>query len=392
MSRWPRIPLEDLATADGFAIGPFGSRMKSEHYSQEGLRVVRGQNITQSGRIEGEFVHISEEFANSLGSARLRVGDITLPHRGAIGRAALVDEGDMVMSTSLMRIRLDLQKAVPAFVVAYLTSVEGVNEILQFASTVGTPGIGQPLSSLRRVRVPLPSLPEQRRIGAVLGALNDLIELNAVTRANLRAMALASFDAACVDGEVVKVGDIATPARDGVSGAGLIPGTPYLGLEHFGMDGLGIRGVGDAAKVDSFKSLFKTGDVLFGKLRPYFRKLDRPGFDGVCSTEIWVLRPRNDWGAATLHAIVARPEFTEFAMAGNTGTRMPRANWSHVATMEVTVPGVASRAKVNQRLEQLWLAGVALSEEIYDLEHARDELLPLLMSGRVRVSEDFEVA
>jgi len=177
VSEWTQASLEDLATADGFAIGPFGSRMKTEHYTTEGARVVRGQNITSDGRITGEFVYISNDFADSLGSARLRAGDITLPHRGAIGRAALVRADDMVMSTSLMRVRVNPRRADPRFVAAYLSSREGEREVLQFASTVGTPGIGQPLSSLRKVKLPLPPLPEQRRIASVLGAFDDLIAI-----------------------------------------------------------------------------------------------------------------------------------------------------------------------------------------------------------------------
>ena len=366
--------------------------MKAEHYTAEGARVVRGQNITDRGRIEGEFVHISDGFADSLGSARLRCGDIALPHRGAIGRAALVTSDDLVMSTSLMRVRIDRARAEPAYIAAFLASPGGEREILQFASTVGTPGIGQPLSSLRKVAIPLPPLSVQRRIAAVLGAFDDLIETNRAAATNLRALALATFDAASRDGAIVPFDEIGMQGRDGIAGDALAPGTAYLGLEHFGQDGVGLIGVGDAGSVDSNKARFGAGDILYGKLRPYFRKFDRPGFDGVCSTEIWVLRPKVGWGAATLNAVVARPNFTDFAMAGNTGTRMPRANWAHVATMPVLVPPADKREHLDDELEALWCAGVDLSDEIADLTGTRDELLPLLISGKVRASAGLVVS
>jgi type I restriction enzyme S subunit len=88
-----------------------------------------------------------------------------------------------------------------------------------------------------------------------------------------------------------------------------------------------------------------------------------------------------------LAAIVARPEFTDWAMAGNTGTRMPRANWQHVATMPVAVPPPDRRPALDASLNDLWKTGLALTKENADLTRARDELLPLLLSGRIRVAE-----
>ena len=44
----------------------------------------------------------------------------------------------------------------------------------------------------------------------------------------------------------------------------------------------------------STKNMFKSGQVLFGKLRPYLRKYAKPNFDGICSSEIWVLQGKKD--------------------------------------------------------------------------------------------------
>ncbi|MET0993631.1 MAG: restriction endonuclease subunit S [Mycobacterium sp.] len=195
MSSWPIVRLGDLAADEesAIAIGPFGSRMKADNYIPSGVRVIRGQNFTDTGGLTGEYVFVSEEFASTLGASRLLEGDIVLPHRGAIGRAALVPPGAYVMSTSLMRI-LDRACACPEYVNAFLCSNAGRQEILKFASTVGTPGIGQPLASLRRVKLPLPPIEEQERIAGVLGALDGLIEANRSVseRASALAAAIAS--------------------------------------------------------------------------------------------------------------------------------------------------------------------------------------------------------
>lgn len=65
---------------------------------------------------------------------------------------------------------------------------------------------------------------------------------------------------------------------------------PYIGLEHVQQKTLQLAGIGNSSDVISQKFKFKKGDILFGKLRPYFRKVIRPEFDGVCSTDIFVVR------------------------------------------------------------------------------------------------------
>ena len=62
----------------------------------------------------------------------------------------------------------------------------------------------------------------------------------------------------------------------------------YIGLEHIEQETLRLNSIGKSGDVTSNKFLFKSNDVLFGKLRVYFRKVVKPQFDGICSTDIWV--------------------------------------------------------------------------------------------------------
>jgi type I restriction enzyme S subunit len=132
---------------------------------------------------------------------------------------------------------------------------------------------------------------------------------------------------------------------------------------------------------------FEAGDILYGKLRPYFRKVVRPNFSGVCSTEIWVLRPREDIGSEYLEWVASTQEFTNFAMAGSSGTRMPRANWDHVRTFAVAKSAGDDFTRAIAASRVMWEQYWALHEENEELGRARDELLPLLLSGRVRVED-----
>src|SRR4051794_40094524 len=66
---------------------------------------------------------------------------------------------------------------------------------------------------------------------------------------------------------------------------------PYLSLEHIESHSSRIIGHGRGSDVKSTKNVFRAGDVLYGKLRPYLNKVCRPDFDGMCSTDILVLQP-----------------------------------------------------------------------------------------------------
>ncbi|MDD9859741.1 MAG: restriction endonuclease subunit S [Nitrospira sp.] len=108
-------------------------------------------------------------------------------------------------------------------------------------------------------------------------------------------------------------------------------GMPYIGLEHIEEGLLHLKGHGLAEDVGSAKLKFKAGDILFGKLRPYFRKVIRAPFDGVCSTDIWVVRAKPGVVQDYIFYWMASDNFVNFANSGSEGTRMPRAKWEHAA-------------------------------------------------------------
>ena len=125
---------------------------------------------------------------------------------------------------------------------------------------------------------------------------------------------------------------------------------PYIGLEHIGQGTLGLLGTGTAQDVESTKAAFRTGDILFGKLRPYFRKVVRTRFDGICSTDIWVVRPRQGVDAGYLFYLLASNLFIDFANQGAEGTRMPRAKWQQVSRFPVRLPPIAEQRAIAQVL------------------------------------------
>lgn len=195
---WNLLPLGELAAkkSGAISIGPFGSAMKADTYTDSGVSVIRGTNISDTRAWKGDWVYIPDALADSLKRCRVFRDDLVMPHRGSIGEVAIVPDDDKrqyFISSSLMKITLDKEKIDPLFCYYFFRSSGGRAEMLRFSSSVGTPGIGQPLTSLRQFRVPTPPLPEQRAIAATLKVLDDKIELNRRMNETLEAMARALF-------------------------------------------------------------------------------------------------------------------------------------------------------------------------------------------------------
>ncbi len=113
---------------------------------------------------------------------------------------------------------------------------------------------------------------------------------------------------------------------------------PYIGLEHIQENSLRLNGAGDSNEIASNKFIFTENKFLFGRLRPYFRKLYRPEFKGICSTDIWVVRPKNNTDKDFLFYLFANQDFVDMSYKGSSGTRMPRADWNFMVETEWPIP------------------------------------------------------
>lgn len=120
----------------------------------------------------------------------------------------------------------------------------------------------------------------------------------------------------------------------------------YIGLEHINIETLTINSIGDSSRLASNKYRFKQGDILFGKLRPYFRKVVIPDFDGVCSTDIWVIRAKENYDQKYLFYFMANPILIDKSMGASTGTHMPRADWRFLEKTTWSFPALTEQQSI----------------------------------------------
>ena len=182
--------------------------------------------------------------------------------------------------------------------------------------------------------------------------------------------------------EIKKLGDLAEEMRRNVPKGKFDDPLPYVGLEHIPRRSLALDPWEMATEIGSNKLEFKKGEVLFGKIRPYFHKVSVAPFDGLCSADTIVIRPRRSEDYAIVVSCVSSDAFVAHASATANGAKMPRANWDVLKKQEIAIP-VGEPAKrfsaiFGKALEQQQV----LIFQIQNLRHTRNLLLPRLLSGK----------
>jgi type I restriction enzyme S subunit len=151
----------------------------------------------------------------------------------------------------------------------------------------------------------------------------------------------------------MKLGDHTYLGKNKVDPEGLDPEIKYIGLEHIGEGTLSLNGFGFASDVNSSKAVFEKGDILFGKLRPYFRKVIIAPFDGICSTDIWVVKPKNGIDRNFLFYWMASQDFVDEVTRSSEGTRMPRAKWKVASKIEIPDVDIKTQKEIGEILYTL---------------------------------------
>ena len=204
-SIWNLVTVAEIAapSRNAIAMGPFGSRIKTENFVDHGVPVIRGVNLNANRFRDENFVYLTEEKADELKASNAFYGDLVFTHRGTIGQVAIIPYNATypryVVSQSQMKFSIDKSKADQYFIFYFFRSSVGQYELLKNTSSTGVPAIAQPSTSLKKIEIPLPPLPNQRRIAAILGALDDKIELNRRMNQTLEEMAQAIFKSWFID-------------------------------------------------------------------------------------------------------------------------------------------------------------------------------------------------
>ena len=214
-------------TGGSIKTGPFGTKLKASEYTATGVPVVSvGEVGSGRLRIHHDTPRVDETVSGRMPEFLLKTGDIVFGRKGAVDRSAQVqpDEEGYFLGSDGIRVRLNAAQCDPRFISYQLQTRAHRSWMIQHAAGTTMPSLNEGI--IRRIPIIRKPLPEQKAIAAVLGALDDKIELNLRMNATLEAMARALFQSWFVDFDPVraKIDDRQPPGLDQAT-VGLFPGS-----------------------------------------------------------------------------------------------------------------------------------------------------------------------
>ena len=170
------------------------------------------------------------------------------------------------------------------------------------------------------------------------------------------------------------------------------PDLHCIELEHIEQGTGELIGRARAGSTVSLKTEFASGDVLFGKLRPYLKKFALVGFAGFCSTEIWAITAnRIAITSAYLRLLVESPAIQRAANA-TSGTKMPRADWDVVAATAVKLPSIVEQERITALTSTIEAELRLLNAQRAAFAAQRRGLMEKLLSGEIDIQNPKETA
>jgi type I restriction enzyme S subunit len=430
---WLDVALEDVA--DELTVGYVGS-MASE-YVDEGVPFLRSLNVEPLRIIKRDLKFITPEFHRRIQKSRLTPGDVVIVRTGKPGACSVVPDWLTDANCSDLVIVRCGKQLNNRFLAYYVNTVASGHIA---AHLVGAVQQHFNVGSARTLRLKLPPVAEQRAIAAVLGALDDKIELNRRMNATLEAMARALFQSWFVDFDPVRAkqeGRKPTGMDDAI--AALFPDSfhdsPFghipKGWEAFPLAELievvkgrsyrsqelaesktalvtlksFLRGGGyrtDGLKpftgeykpnqrvragdlVVAFTDVTQAADVI-GK--PALVRSDERFETLVASLDVGIVRPKSKHVSIPfLYCLFLTAEFQAHTYSHATGTTVLHLGSTAIPSFVSVVPPFNIAEKFADRADPIFRLIDENAKQSRTLAALRDTLLPKLLSGELRVQD-----
>ncbi len=401
MSSHPIKRIGDVAKAKGGKRLPKGMEVQDEETAHPYLRVV---DFGPDGIDRSNIKFISDQAFEYVRRYIITSDDIYVSIAGTIGRVGVVPEelSGANLTENAAKITEISRNVDKQYLLYFLRSAAGHAALEQKAGGTSQPKLA--LFRIEEIEFPCPPLHDQKAISNTLSTYDDLIENNRRRMALLEESARLLYQEWFVrlrfpghehtriidgvaEGWVRKtLAEVCTDIRETVLPGNMEPDTPYIGLEHMPRRSISLSDWGRAENVTSSKFRYRAGDILFGKIRPYFHKVGIAFTDGVASSDAIIIRPNDE----VLHCLVLLTVSSDSFVAETSqnmreGSKMPRADWKQMQAYPVILPPCGLMTLFSGMITDVTdqLRNLCLQNQ--KLRTARDLLLPKLMSGEIAV-------
>ena len=379
--------LKELTTKIGSGSTPRGGKSA---YIDSGIPIIRSQNILDLSFHESGLAFISEEQAQAMEGVSVHLNDVLLNITGdSTARVAIWNRRQQArVNQHVAIIRANPDHLDPYWLMYWLYSPEVKQHLLMLASS-GASRAALTKGMLEQLELPDFSVRQQQSISAPLRALDDKIAANQTSISKideiLRALWQKELSLSNIDVPLSSLASFINGKAftKGASGTGRV--VVRIAEMNSGIGGKTVFSDFDADpdnEVNPGDLLFSWSGTLITKRWPYDQAIVNQHIFKVVPNgqlDLWALR----------QAIDAQLEYFQMIAAGKATTmgHIKRGDLDQ----EVEVPAQMSE-ETNQLGNSLWRLATSLEIQNLQLARTRDELLPLLMSGRITVGEAEDAA
>lgn len=378
---WESKRLDEIATIQ---TGPFGSQLHNKDYVDVGTPIITVEHLGQYRIRRQNMPMVTSEDANRLQKYSLLPGDIVFSRVGSVDQSSYVGEAESgwLFSGRCLRVRPDANKADPLFTYYALNTAGLKNYIRAIAVGATMPSINTAI--LSEIPISLPALTEQQRIATVLGSLDDKIAANIEAVRTIDCLRNALWHRNLAHRTTATPLSSLASYVNGGAFTKNATGTGRVVVRIAEMNGgIGNNTVRNELNVPETK-VVRPGELLFSWSGTLMTKR-WPYDEAIVNQHIFKVIPDHGFPLAFLDcAIEQQLNFFKMVAAGK-ATTMGHIKRSDLDA-EVQIP-IQFREEDLRLAESLWANASALEKENMILAKTRDELLPLLMSGKITVRE-----
>lgn len=395
MSEWKECKLEDIASVQ---TGPFGSQLKNEQYITGGTPVVTVEHINNFRIKNFDYPSVTDDDKKRLSKYLLKGGDIVFTRVGSVDLSAFVkpEQDGWMFSSRMLRVRLN--QNVDSKFISYFFQQSSFREyILNISVGATMPSINTGI--LKEISVSYPPLPEQKSIASILSSLDDKIDLLHRQNKTLESMAETIFRQFFIE-EVkenwnekkletltnISIGRT-PPRKESQWFSNSTNDIKWISIKDLGNDGIFI---------------FNTSEYLTKEAINKFNIPVIPKNTVVLSFKMTIGRVAITDEEMLSNEAIAHFKFNsktpfskeylflflknyKYEILGSTSSIVTSINSSMIKEMSILVPDNETMTNFKKITENYFIKIKNNQKQIRTLEKMRDNLLPKLMNGEIRV-------
>jgi type I restriction enzyme, S subunit len=371
---FPSFPLSAIAVR--MFDGPFGSNRKVDMYQDSGIPYIRVKDVLPEGINTEDLVYITSEKQAELRRSRVVAGNLLITIAGRLGTAAVFPESLGEGNITGHIVGIELRPAVnPYYLAAFINSTLGEFQVVRLGQRTTRPELN--ITELGQLLIPVPPKAVQDQVaelmqGAYATRRQRYQQITDIYRAfDSQILKALGIDYAGLQGDrfsVQRLSDVlgrrfdfeavVTVRRLNLSfGSTIALGevnervTPILDCPESEVNFVSLGNIRSntgelvdfapvkGSDVLSSSPIFKKGDILYGRMRPYLNKVWLAEFDGVCSGEAIVLRPNPDRvNTEFLRSILLSRITVDQVVPLQTGTSLPRVSADDLFAIRLPIP------------------------------------------------------